>query len=153
MKSWSALVVTCIAVLAAAGCATTGGRATGGSRGREAPAADVEAIRAGLDQFLKDVATGDYDAIAAMACSSQAQGFDARAYVEDRFRMKSSQYQIVYWDASRVGVTPVGSTGDMLSSAVVTVREMISNQAKPLYVNIYWRKDRGRWCILPYPQA
>jgi hypothetical protein len=117
------------------------------------PQADVEAVTSGVNDFLKAAGTGDYPAISAMIVSSQSTGFDAKKFIEDRFRMKLGEFEIAVWDLSRVGITPVKGSPDVLSSIVVAARIMAVNEARPVVVNLRWQKESGKWRIVPFPEA
>lgn len=136
----------CVALSLAviAGCATTSTRPKAVDR-------DVEAIRDGVDAFLTCVGQNRYDALTAMVVRSQATGFNGEDFAADRFRMDAYRFQIVGWDRLMTKVTRTKDGAAMLSTAVVTVRDLIANEVKPVFVNLYWRREGPEWRILPYP--
>lgn len=136
------------------GC--TAGGASSRANGTVAPSVsggDADAVRTGTDDFFKAAANHDAAAITAMVWPGQAKGFNAQSFIDDRFRMKASEYQIYVWDPVRTKIAKVRETGDLLTSTVVAVRVMQTNEARPVYVNLHWRRDRGKWWLLPYPEA
>jgi len=146
MRNALASVLVVLAVLAA-GCAGTGQKRTGeAATGAETEITDL------VGQFIDFTMNEDYNGIKSLVAPAEAKDFDTRAFLEDRTRMKSGTYQILAWDKKFVAVTPVKGTQYELSSAVANVRILATNAVKPLYVNLYWQKQGGRWYIAPYPQ-
>jgi hypothetical protein len=152
MRNAQLSIVAAVAMLAA-GCAAGGPSRAGGAPPLPVDLDTAEAVKDGTDEFFKAAMTRDFAALNALVWPGQAKGFNAQAFIDDRFRMESSEYQIYVWDRARVKVAKVRATGDLLTSSVVAVRVMQTNEARPVYVNLYWRKDRGKWWLLPYPDA
>ena len=134
--------VLCAAALA--GCVSTGGNVKPVDR-------DIEAIRDGVDAFLTSVGNQRYEALGAMIVRSQASGFNGEDFAADRFRMDAHRFQIIGWDRLMTKVTKTKDGSTMLSTAVVTVRDLVANEVKPVFVNLHWRREGAQWRILPYP--
>lgn len=144
-----ACVVFALCAVFATGCKTTQGR-----RGDDAERAMVEsAIAQEAGRFLDLARAQDYAGIAAMVTSSQAKGFDAREFVENRFRMPLGAFELLGRSEKRVAVTPVEGTRYHLSTGVAVVRLLSTNETTPYYVNLYWTKEQGNWKIVPYPKT
>ena len=114
---------------------------------------DEAAVTSGEDAFLKIAAVSRFDLLKAMILPSQAIGFDPKAFIEDRFRMKSADFSVAGWDINSIGVTAARRSGDVLTSCVVMVKVPDSDQPKPVVVNLTWRKQAQRWYLVPYPEA
>ncbi len=142
MKRVSLFCVS-LMLLVLSGCVTTTDRTAPASR-------DVEKIRGGADAFLQCAMHGRYDDITDLVVRGQSEGFNGTLFVEDRFRMPVNRFEILGWDRLMIQVTPLKDGSGMLSTAVVTVRALATNEVKPLYVNLYWRKEGGAWRINPY---
>ena len=138
-----------VAAVFAAGCAATGERTAGGSK-RTAAENEV-AQRTG--ELIDFVMNEDYEAVRAMAHPAQAAGFDARQFVQDRFRLKLGTFQIVVVDKKSIGATETKDRKFMLSSTVAYVRIMATNEVLPVYVNLYWQKQGATWYIVPFPEV
>ena len=141
-----ALALTAV-ISALGGCATTGSR-TGGPR----ETATERAIRDQADAFLTSVMMRQYDQIAGLVASGQSKGFQGRAFVEDRFRMRANRFDVVMWDRMMIKITTLKRGPGMLSTVPVRVRILAENEVKPVFVNLYWRKESGKWRINAYPK-
>lgn len=142
-----ALALALMAVISAlGGCATTGSRT---ASHRET--ATERGIRDQADTFLTFVMMKRYDQIADLVASGQSKGFQGRAFVEDRFRMRANRFDVVMWDRMMIKITTLKRGPGMLSTVPVRVRVLAENEVKPVYVNLYWRKESGKWRINAYP--
>jgi len=156
MRRFFALVFACACIAAIVGCAGQQGGVKPGTKAAVAARlsqADHDAVVAGEDDFLKVVAASKYSLINDIVLPSQAKGFDAQAFVEDRFRMKAKEFVVAGWDMNTIGVTAAKAHGDALTSCVVTVRVYETNESRPVVINLTWRKEAGRWFLVPYPEA
>jgi len=142
MKSKTAAVLLIFAALAA-GCKTADSR-----RGEHPAAAQV---RDGVDRFLTLSMTGEYDKISELVIPDRASGFNGRVFVENRFRMPVNRFEILAWDRTLIKVIELREGPGLLSSVPVSVRYLATNEVKPVYVNLQWRRALGRWLIEPYP--
>lgn len=134
------------AISAVGGCATTDSRT---ASHRET--ATERAIRDQEDAFLTFVMMRQYDRVADLVASGQAKGFQARAFIENRFRMKANRFDVVMWDRTMIKITTLKAGPGMLSTVPVRVRVLAENKIKPVFVNLYWRKESGKWRINAYP--
>ncbi|MHC4712181.1 MAG: hypothetical protein ACYTAN_02775 [Planctomycetota bacterium] len=132
-------------LFALSGCVTTTGRTAPASR-------DVKQIRGAADAFLQCAMHGRYDDISNLVVGEQSAGFNGEVFVANRFRMPVNRFEILGWDRLMIQVTSLKDGSGMLSTAVVTVRALATNEVKPLYVNLHWRKEGGAWRINPYPR-
>ena len=135
--------------LALGGCATPDVSKSGEPRPTQAQGEIADLA----SSFLDLVATGNYEGIRAVILPSQAAGFDPKAFVEDRFRMRVDSFEILAWDRKVIRATPMKEGAGYLSSAVVNVRVLATNEAQPIFVNLRWLESRGKWYIVPFPQA
>jgi hypothetical protein len=156
MRTLLSLLLVSICAVMIAGCAAPAGGVKPGATPAAAARlsqADHDAVVAGEDEFLKVVAASKYNLIKSVVLPSQAAGFDAQAFVESRFRMKTSEFVVAGWDMNAIGVTAAKTKGDVLTSCVVGVRVYATNESRPVVINLIWRKDGGRWWLVPFPEA
>ena len=147
MRKIVVLGVLCVA--ASIGCETTGsGRGDGFG-----PATVEDQIVSEFGRFVDLTMNDDYEGIKGLVASSQVQGFDAKAFIQDRFRMKPGSFQIMVWDKKHVGVAQVRGKKTYLSSGAAHVRVSPTGKVAPVVVNIHWVKERGGWKILPFPET
>jgi len=141
-----AAVVSCVGVMSCLQKGNTGER-------RAVPPAVQEGVAERFGDFADAVMSEDYGAIAKMVVKGQAEGFDARAFLEDRMRMKIGSFQVVVWNKKVLAITPIQGRRRYLSQAVAHVRILATNEVRPVYVNLYWESEGGNWCIVPFPGA
>lgn len=159
MKRMLFATVVCVFAAAIAGCAastpTTTATAAPQKRAAVAKASPEvhDAIVARVDELLTLAGAGDYDAIKGLILPEQAAGFDGKAFIEKIFRMKISEFEVVAWDGNSIGVTPAKTRGEMLSQVAAYVRVLAINEARPVYINLYWRNQGGKWYIIPYHET
>jgi hypothetical protein len=147
MKKIIVFAVFC--AVASAGCQTAGH-----PRGDDfVPATVEDQIVQEFSGFVDFAMNEDYEGIKSLVASSQAQGFDAKAFIQDRFRMKPDSFRIMVWDKEHVGVTQVRGKKTYLSSGAAHVRILATGQIVPIVVNLHWVKEHGGWKILPFPET
>ena len=144
MNKKAVVAVLCVCLAGVSGCLTA-------SNTRRQVDPVREEIRDRADAFLSLVIRRDYRAIRPMILPRQAQGFNAGAFVEGRFRMKANHFDLVAWDRLAIQATPLKNRPGMLSSAPVSVRVLATNEIKTIYVNLHWRKQAGKWYINAFP--
>ena len=144
MNKKAAVAVLCVCLAGVAGCVTA-------SDNRRQADPVREEIRDRADAFLSLVMRRDYGAIRPMILPRQAQGLNARVFVEGRFRMKANHFDLVAWDRLAIQATPLKDAPGMLSSAPVSIRALATNKIKTIYINLHWQKQAGKWYINAFP--